>query len=101
MAEYETREFTARELDDLGIDCGAACVISDDIIDQKRWSIVHRAVFLFEGEFYEVNYEEPATESQETDTWGGRVIVVARRVRPKQVSSVRFVPVEKRSVQSA
>lgn len=97
MPSYETREFTTGELDDMDVAAGGACVLLDEVVDHMRWSVVHRVVFMFEGEFFEVTYEDGATEYQEVDRWGHGDTVTAKRVRPKTVTTVTFEPIPLRS----
>lgn len=39
--------------------------VLEEIFDKRRWSIVYRRVFKFEGRFYETMYSIGATESQD------------------------------------
>ena len=46
--------------------------VVDECIDtDRRWATDHRLVFSYEGKFYEVYYQRPATESQECDMFYG------------------------------
>lgn len=40
-------------------------VISDEIVDNSRWSIQYEMVFKHEGKFYETSYQRGATECQD------------------------------------
>ncbi len=40
-------------------------VIEDEIIDQRRWSTVHKRIFKFEDKFYQTIYSHGSTECQD------------------------------------
>ena len=40
-------------------------IIENNIIDNSRWSTIHKIVFSFNGKFYESNYSIGATEQQD------------------------------------
>lgn len=67
-----TRTFTRDELDSLHVTAGGSTVVSDEIVHQKRWSVVHEIVFRAPDDLrlWSVTYFEPATEAQECDPWG-------------------------------
>jgi len=46
-------------------DCMFAEMVEDNIIDNTRWSIIHKMVFRYKDRFYQVIYSEGATEQQE------------------------------------
>ncbi len=90
------RIFTAEELETLGViemDPGetdeesGVTVISDEIVEHKRWSVRHHLVFRIKDqpvdEAYRVSYYVPATECQEQDPWNeaGKIkATIVRRV---------------------
>lgn len=39
----------------------------DNIVGTSRWGLLHKAVWEYEGRYWQVRYEEPATEYQEWD----------------------------------
>lgn len=43
--------------------------ISDEVVDNSRWSINHEIVFEHEGKFYGATYSVGATESQDERPW--------------------------------
>lgn len=60
-----TKEFLLRVVDeDFDLDDGIK-VISDKIIDNRRWAIEHKVIFKFQDKFYKFYYDAPATEMQD------------------------------------
>jgi hypothetical protein len=57
--------------DELGDPADGVTVLSDAIVDHRRWTVVHEIIFKIEGapEGHALRgfYEVPATESQEVD----------------------------------
>jgi len=47
-------------------------VVENNIVNHKRWSVVHRVIIKREsdGKFFKRNYYVPATESQEEEPFG-------------------------------
>lgn len=71
--------------------------IKDEIIDHRRWSVVHSMVFEHEGRYYRTTYNVPATESQECEPFGyGVTEVEYEEVIPVQRSFTVYIPVEKK-----
>lgn len=88
------RTFTIDELNAMGvleIDPGETdeesmvTVISDEMVEHKRWSVRHSLVFRLKDqpadEAYRVSYYVPATECQEQDPWNDADEVKATIVR--------------------
>ena len=44
-------------------------VISDEIVEHTRWSVVHEIIFKYEDKFWQTYYSVGATESQEESPW--------------------------------
>lgn len=44
-------------------------VISTDITDHTRWTVVHRRIFKFENKFYQTIFQVGATESQDEQAY--------------------------------
>lgn len=44
-------------------------VLSNEIIENTRWSIIHSIVFKFEDKYYETSYSVGATEEQDEGPW--------------------------------
>ena len=40
-------------------------IIENNIVDNSRWSVIHKIVFSFNGKFYESSYSIGATEQQD------------------------------------
>ncbi len=40
-------------------------IIENNIVDNSRWSVIHKIVFSFNGKFYESSYSVGATEQQD------------------------------------
>lgn len=88
------RTFTIDELNAMGVlelDPGetdeesGVTVISDQMVERKRWSVRHSLVFRLKDqppdEAYRVSHYVPATESQEQDPWNNADKVKATLVR--------------------
>jgi hypothetical protein len=44
-------------------------VISDNIVDNDRWTIQHEIIFKYDNKFYRTWYQVGATEIQDEDPW--------------------------------
>lgn len=87
-----TREFTREELDELELPWA---FIDSEVIDERRWSIVKEIIFEFEGKFWMVVADIPATELQEgNDPWNYANVVTATQVEKREVTVERWVPVD-------
>jgi hypothetical protein len=56
-------------LDVLDGDKSQGEVILDEIIDHRRWSVVHRVIFKVGNRFLEGRYSRGATENQDEQPW--------------------------------
>lgn len=56
-------------LDTLYADEGGGRLISNELIDHSRWSVIHSIVFEAAGKFYQTTYDRGATEQQEQSPW--------------------------------
>lgn len=67
-----TREYLLEELD-LPYGCEGGKIISNEIVDQGRWTTMHNIIFQLKGqpedEAYSVCYERGSTEHQEVAPW--------------------------------
>jgi hypothetical protein len=68
-----------------------ASLISDDIIDHRRWSVVHRIVFEHKSSFYETTYSTGATEAQDEHPWEYEDEVECFEVVPTEVRQTIYV----------
>jgi len=69
--------------------------VLDEIIDNSRWSILHRRVFRFEDKFYETFYSVGATEQQDERPYeyDGKEIE-CQEVEPVQVLVTVYNPIK-------
>lgn len=83
---------------DIGVDC---VLVEDEITDTTRWGIVHNAVFQrktiirrnpieFRDEYVMVEYQEPATEEQDWESFGEPTCFP---VEPYEVTTTAWRPV--------
>lgn len=64
-----------------------AVLVEDEIVDEKRWSIVHSQVWsLTDGSFIRFSFESPATEMQEGQPYN----TSAEEVEPYEVTVTKF-----------
>lgn len=87
-----TREFTVAELEALDVRYENR---HQELIDQKRWTNVYTAVFEHEGVFWQVKFQEGATESQELSdaaVWMHRDPVTAVEVATAPVITMVWLP---------
>ena len=40
-------------------------IIENNIVDNSRWSVIHKIIFLFKDKFYQSSYSVGATEQQD------------------------------------
>lgn len=110
----EKRTFTRAELDAMGLPRGwpsgssrqrrdgEAEAIHREFYDSRRWSNVWRLIFEApdDGKFYEIFYEEGATEYQEgADPWGDENEVTATEVELRPVVRAEWKPVQRGMMQ--
>ena len=65
---------------------GMALVGESEIYDTSRWSIIYRAIFSYDGKFYETIYSQGATEHQEESPY---------EYEPDMIDCDEVVPVTK------
>lgn len=69
------REFTRKELKDRGLPywCDDGKIISNTVIDQRRWVTEYELIWRFndqpEGQAYQAYYSKGSTECQEERPW--------------------------------
>lgn len=68
-------------------------IISDEIIDHTRWSVVHDLVFELNGQLYSTSYSTGATESQDERPWEDLKSVKCIEVRPVEKTIVVYEPI--------
>lgn len=87
---WTSRVFTREQLrKELGLpggrNKGACVVVSDEIDDTTRWSVLHTLIFRLpdqpENEAWEVSYSVGATEQQDESPWEYEEQVTATLVR--------------------
>ena len=40
-------------------------IISNEIVDQRRWLTEHKLIFKYQNKFYKIYYDAPSTEGQD------------------------------------
>ena len=50
-------------------DAEKGVIISDEIIDTSRWSVIHELIFNYNGKIYSTSYSVGATEQQDERPW--------------------------------
>lgn len=71
-------------------------VLSDTIIEHRRWSILHELIFSWtDGKKYRTSYSEGATELQDERPWEYECEVECEEVEQKLVTILQWVPVNK------
>jgi len=84
-----TKEFLKDELD------LPYSAISDTVVDNSRWSLIHEIVFETGGKFYKTNYSEGATEMQDERAWDDEDEIECIEVEKKMIKVEVWVPVIK------
>lgn len=75
-------------------DIDDAEIISDEIVDTRRWSVEHELVFRFENKFYRTYYSVGATEMQDESPFEyDDDEISCTEVHPVQVITVEYVDV--------
>jgi hypothetical protein len=69
-------------------------IVLDEITDHSRWSIHHRIVVRINGRLFESHYSVGATEYQDESPWEYDNEVEFTEVIPKEVTIIKYVPVE-------
>jgi len=65
-------------------------LISDEIIDTTRWSIIHRIIFKKDNKYYSTTYSEGATEYQDEAPWEYDDMVECREVEPYEKVIIEY-----------
>lgn len=81
IEEYLPRILGAGPDDDLPFE-----EVSNEIVGTSRWSIAHEIVYKHDGRFWEVRYDEPATEYQDWESYGTTV----REVEPVEKTIIVY-----------
>lgn len=68
--------------------------ITDKIIDNTRWSLIHEIVFEDNGKFYQTIYSEGATEMQIEKPWEYENKIECIEVELREVKVKRWMPIE-------
>lgn len=68
--------------------------IFDEIIDNGRWSIIHRCIFQDHGKFYETSYSVGATECQDESPWEYEDNIESTEVELSEVKVKKWMPVK-------
>ena len=70
-------------------------IITDKIIDNTRWSLIHEIVFEDNGKFYQTTYSaEGATEMQMEEPWEYENKIECIEVEFREVKVKRWMPIE-------
>jgi hypothetical protein len=69
-------------------------VISNDIIDHSRWSVIHEMIFKYDGKFFKTSYSVGATEQQDERPYDyeGETIE-CKEVKPVEKTIIEYVEV--------
>ena len=85
------KEYLIEELG-LPYDCD---LISEETIDNTRWSIIKEIVFQDkDGKYYQTTYSEGATECQDESPWEYEKEVECVEVELKEVLVKKWIPVK-------
>lgn len=69
-------------------------IVEDRITSNSRWSIHHELIIKFDGDYYMAEYSVGATELQEEEPWEYDNEVTFTRVKPVEVTVMKYVPVK-------
>lgn len=94
MAKYIVRMFPREWLLEMlwGHAPAGASIISNDIVDTSRWSVIHALVFKFDDKFYSTDYRTGATEYQDESPWENESDVECTEVEPVEVVRIEYQP---------
>ncbi len=66
-------------------------IIEDKIIENTRWSILHRLIYKYDGKFYETSYSVGATEQQDERPFEyDDDIIECHEVEPVEVTVTKY-----------
>jgi hypothetical protein len=94
--KYVTRMFPKETLQEvLWEDAEGFEIIENEIYDTSRWSTWHNLIFKHEDKFYETQYSQGATESQDEIPWEyDGPEIECYLVEPKEVTTIKYVNVK-------
>lgn len=69
-------------------------IISDEVVDTRRWSVIHKIVIKLEDKFYQTHYSVGATENQDEEPWEYVDEVTFLEVIPVETIVTKYVPVK-------
>jgi hypothetical protein len=78
----------------LPYDAEEGVIISDEIIDTSRWSVIHYIIFKFEDKFYGTSYSVGATEQQDEYPWEFEDPIHCEELVPIQKTITVYKPVK-------
>ncbi|MEU0941169.1 hypothetical protein [Embleya sp. NPDC005971] len=89
-----TRTFSRDELDDL--DVPFEHMVEEHVIDTtRRWDVTHQGVFAHpDGSHWQIRWQIPATEHQESDTWFGNDTITGVAVELREVTVQQWLPID-------
>lgn len=69
-------------------------IVLNTLVEKDRWSLLHRLVFVQDGQHYETHYRIGSTEYQDERPWEGETVVNCKLVEPyeKTITDYRPVP---------
>lgn len=67
-----------------------ATIVSDEIVDNSRWSIIHDLTFKYNDKFYNTSYSVGATEQQDESPWEYEDEVVCHEVTPVEKTVIVY-----------
>lgn len=83
------REYLIEELG-LPYDCD---LVSEEIIDTTRWSVIKEIVFQSkDGKYYQTTYSEGATECQDEAPWEYEEEIECEEVELREVKIMKWCP---------
>lgn len=65
-------------------------VVEDEMVEQGRWTTLHRTVFRFDGKFWQAHYEVPSTENSGDFEDVNYNEITAHEVEPYDVTVTRY-----------
>lgn len=68
--------------------------ITDKIIDNTRWSLIHEIIFENNGKFYQTTYSKGATEMQMEKPWEYENKIECIEVELREIKVKRWMPVK-------
>ena len=78
-------------VDTLGLPYSA---MINNIVDHRRWSVVHQIIFKHEDKFYQTYYSEGATECQDESPWEFDDEIECVEVQKVKITTEVWAPIE-------